>query len=177
MAQRHYGIRRAFLIVLGLDAFLLFFLLMASLVMKENTMEKIVLMLFFLLTLVLFLECLLRRVTVMDEGLVIRKLGRRKALLWDEFTRVGYLVLHRKVYLLLTTVKGFFVISNAFEEFPRLVEDIAARVESDRVEQDVRLQAGRCLTGIANIVAAWVAALLMTVMILMKLLPFIVSSS
>jgi hypothetical protein len=164
-------IRRAFLMVIGLDAFLLFCLFMVSLVKKENTMENIILMLFFLLTLVLFLECLFRRVTVVEEGLVIRKLGRNKALLWDEITRVGYLILHRKVYLLLTTVKGFFVISNAFEGFPRLVEDLVAHVEPDRVEQDVRLQAGRSLKGVANIVAAWVAAALMTVMILMKLLP------
>jgi hypothetical protein len=171
MARRHYMIRRAFLMVIGLDAFLLFCLFMVSLVKKENTMENIILMLFFLLTLVLFLECLFRRVTVVEEGLVIRKLGRNKALLWDEITRVGYLILHRKVYLLLTTVKGFFVISNAFEGFPRLVEDLVAHVEPDRVEQDVRLQAGRSLKGIANIVAAWVAAVLMTVMILMKLLP------
>jgi hypothetical protein len=171
MARRHYMIRRAFLMVIGLDAFLLFCLFMVSLVKKENTMENIILMLFFLLTLVLFLECLFRRVTVVEEGLVIRKLGRNKALLWDEITRVGYLILHRKVYLLLTTVKGFFVISNAFEGFPRLVEDLVAHVEPDRVEQDVRLQAGRSLKGVANIVAAWVAAALMTVMILMKLLP------
>jgi hypothetical protein len=171
MARRHYMIRRAFLMVIGLDAFLLFCLFMVSLVKKENTMENLVLMLFFLPTLVLFLECLLRRVTVVEEGLVIRKLGRNKALLWDEITRVGYLILHRKVYLLLTTVKGFFVISNAFEGFPRLVEDLVAHVEPDRVEQDVRLQAGRSLKGVANIVAAWVAAALMTVMILMKLLP------
>jgi Ca2+/Na+ antiporter len=164
-------IRRAFLMVIGLDAFLLFCLFMVSLVKKENTMENLILMLFFLLTLVLFLECLFRRVTVVEEGLVIRKLGRNKALLWDEITRVGYLILHRKVYLLLTTVKGFFVISNAFEGFPRLVEDLVAHVEPDRVEQDVRLQAGRSLKGVANIVAAWVAAALMTVMILMKLLP------
>lgn len=174
MAQRHYTIRRAFLIVLGLDAFLLFCLFLVSLLMKGDTMEKLILALFFLPALVLFLECLFRRVTVVEEGLVIRKLGRNKALLWDEITRVGYLVLHKKVYLLLTTVKGFFVISNAFEGFPRLVEDLVARVEPDRVEQDVRLQAGRSMIGIANIVAAWVAAVLMMVMILMKLLPVVV---
>ncbi len=174
MAQRHYTIRRAFLIVLGLDALLLFCLFMVSLVMKGDTVEKSILMIFFLPALVLFLECLLRRVTVVEEGLVIRKFGRDKTLLWDEITRVGYLILHKKVYLLLTTVKGFFVISNAFEGFPRLVEDLVARVEPDRVEQDVRLQAGRSLMGAANIVAAWVAAVLMMVMILMKLLPSII---
>ena len=174
MAQRHYTIRRAFLIILGLDAFLLFCLFLISLLTKGNTMEKFVLMLFFLPALVLFLECLFRRIAVAEEGLAIRKLGRKKTLLWDEITRVGYLILHKKVYLLLTTVKGFFVISNAFQGFPRLVEEVVAHVEPDRVEQDVRLQAGRSLKGVANIVAAWVAAVLMMAMILIKLLPLIV---
>ena len=173
MAQRHYTIRRAFLVILGLDAFLLFCLFLISLLMKGNTMEKLVLMIFFLPALVLFLECLFRRVTVVEEGLAIRKMGRNKTLLWDQITRVDYLILHKKVYLLLTTVKGFFAISNALGGFPRLVEEVVARVEPDRVEQDVRLQAGRSLTGGAHIVVAWVAAVLMMVMILMKLLPFI----
>ncbi len=174
MAQRHYTIRRAYLIVLGLDAFLLFCLFSISLLMNGDSMEKLVLMLFFLPALVLFLECLFRRVTVAEGGLAIRKLGRSKTLLWDEITRVGYLILQRKVYLLLTTVKGFFVISNAFQGFPGLVEEVVAHVEPDRVEQDVRLQAGRSMEGVANIVAAWVAAALMMAMILIKLLPFIV---
>jgi hypothetical protein len=176
MAQRHYRIRRAFLIVLGLDAFLLFCLFLISLFMKGNTMEKFVLMIFFLPALVLFIECLFRRVTVVEEGLTIRKLGRNKMLLWDGITHIGYLVLHKKVYLLLTTVKGFFAISNAFGGFPGLVEAVVAHVGPDRVDQDVRLQAGRSLTGGAHIVAAWVAAVLMMVMIFMKLLPLIVLS-
>lgn len=160
--------------ILGLDTLLLFCLFLMSLVMKGDKMEKAVLMIFFLPSLLLFLECLLRRVTVGEEGLVIRKLGRDKALAWEDITRVGYLILHRKVYLLLTTVKGFFVISNAFDRFPVLVEDLVAHVEPDRVEQDVRSQAGRSLKGGANIAAAWVAALLMMAMILVKLFPSIV---
>lgn len=174
MTKRHYTIRRAFLIILGLDAFLLFCLFLISLFMKGTMMEKFILMLFFLPALVLFLECLFRRVAVGEEGLAIRKLGRNKTFLWDEITRVDYLILNKKVYLLLTTVKGFFAISNAFGGFPRLVEEVVAHVEPNRVEQDVRLQAGRSLTGGAHIVVAWVAALLMMVMILLKLLPCIV---
>lgn len=170
MALRHYTIRRAFLIVLGLDAILLLCLFLISLFMNGNSMERLILMLFFLPALVLFVECLFRRVTVVGGGLEIRKLGRRKTLLWDEITRVGYLMLQKKVYLLLTTVKGFFVISNAFEGFPGLVEEVAAHVEPERVEQDVHLQPGRSHKGVANIVAAWVAALIMIGMILVKLL-------
>lgn len=171
MVDRHYGIRRAYVVVLGVDAFLLLCLLVISLATKGSPMETFILLVFLLPAGILFLECLYRKVTVTGEGLAIRKLGRNRTLLWDDITRVGYLILHRKVYLLLTTVKGFFVISNAFEEFPGLVEQVAAHVEADRVEPDVRLQAGRYLKGGAHVVTAWIAALLMTVMILVKMLP------
>jgi len=171
MVPRHYGIRKAYVIVLGVDAFLLLCLLVIALATKVSPVETFILLVFFLPAGILFLECLFRQVTVVGEGLAIRKLGRNRTLLWDDITRVGYLVLHRKVYLLLTTVKGFFVISNAFEEFPGLVEEVAARVEAERVEPDVRRQAGRHLKGGGHIVTAWIAALLMTVMILVKMLP------
>ena len=75
--------------------------------------------------------------------------GAARAFSWEEITRVGCLTLHRKVYLLLTTVKGFFIVSNAYGEFPTLVEEIVAHVDPERVEEDVRLQAVGARAGIA----------------------------
>ena len=79
--------------------------------------------------------------------MVIRRFWSEKALAWDEITHVGCLTLHRKVYLLLTTVKGFFIVSSVLEGFPALAEEIVAHVGSERVEEDCRLQAGRCRDG------------------------------
>ncbi len=174
MSQRDYTIRKALLIVLGLDALLLFCLLLIALFLEGGATEKLIFTLFFLSALLLFLECVFRRVTMTEEGLAIRKLGRTKAFSWGEITRVGSLTVHRKVYLLLTTVKGLFIISNAFGGFSKLVEEIVARVKPERVEEDVRPQAVNARTGIATLVPAWVAAVFMMVMILMKLFPFIV---
>ncbi len=173
MSQRDYTIKKALLIVLGLDAFLLFCLLMIALLLKGDATEKLVFALFFIPALLLFLECFFRRVTVAEERLVIRKLGRTRAFPWEEITRVGCLTVHRKVYLLLTTVKGLFIISNAFEGFSRLVEEIAARVAPERIEEDVRPQAASAGAGSAVLVPAWVAAVFMMVMILVKGFPFI----
>jgi tetrahydromethanopterin S-methyltransferase subunit F len=86
---------------------------------------------------------------------------------------VGCLSLHKKVYLLLTTVKGIFIVSNAYEEFEALVDAIVGRVGQEKVEEEVRLQSGRSRTGIANIVSAWVAAAFMVGIILMKMFPFL----
>lgn len=174
MSQRDYTIKMALLIVLGLDAFLLFCLLLIALLLEGDATEKLIFTLFFLPALLLFLECFFRRVTVANEELVIRKFGRTKAFSWGEITRVGCLTVHRKVYLLLTTVKGLFIISNAFGGFSKLVEEIIDRVEPERVEEDVRLQAVSTGAGIAAIVPAWIAAIFMMVMILMKWFPFFV---
>ena len=43
-----------------------------------------------------------------------------------------------------------------------------------RVEEEVRLQAGRSPSGIAHIVMAWIAAVFMVGIILIKMLPFMV---
>jgi hypothetical protein len=174
MSQHHYTIRKALLIVFGLDAFLLFCLLLIALLLKGDATERLVFTIFFFPAFILFLECFFRRITVIQEGLVIRKLGRTKAFSWGEITQVGCLTVHRKIYLLLTTVKGLFIVSNAFEGFSKLVEEIVAHVEPKRIEEDVRPQAASAGAGIAAIVPAWIAAVFMMVMVVMKLFPFIV---
>ncbi|MHB9096962.1 MAG: DUF6585 family protein [Syntrophales bacterium] len=174
MPQRLYRIKNAFLIPLGLDVVLLFSLFLMALLLNGDTAERLVFALFFFPAGYLFLECLRRQVTVAEGGLVIRKLWSEKVISWGEITHVGGLTLHRKVYLLLTTVKGFFIVSSAFEGFSALAEEIAARVGSEKVEEEVRLQAGRSVTGIAPVVSAWIAAAVMIGIILLKVFPFIV---
>jgi hypothetical protein len=173
MSQRFYGVRRALLIPLGLDVILLFGLLMDALLRKGETAEELVFTLFFVLTLVLFFVSQRRRVAVAEGGLVIRRVWGEKALAWDEITHVGCLTLHRKAYLLLTTVKGFFILSSVLEGFPALAEEIVNCVGVERVEEDCRAQAGRAVAGIAAIAPAWIAAVVMIGIILLKLFPFI----
>jgi hypothetical protein len=173
MSQRFYGVRRALLIPLGLDVVLLFGLLTNALFLNGETAEKLVFALFFVPALALFLVSYRRRVAVAEDGLVIRRLWGEKALAWDEITLVGCLTLHRKVYLLLTTVKGFFIVSSVLEGFPALAEEIVTHVGVERVEEDCRLQAGRAVTGLATIAPAWIAAAAMIGIIFLKLFPFI----
>jgi hypothetical protein len=172
MSDQYYKIRKPLLVILGLDVFLILFLLIMALLQKGDLTERLVFTLFFVPAFFLFLESLMRRVTVTQKGIVIRKLGRSKAFSWEEITRVGCLTLNRKVYLLLTTVKGLFIISNAFSGFSGLVEEIISRVDRERVEEDARQQAQRSSAGIASMVPAWIAAVFMIVMIIVKLFPF-----
>lgn len=173
MSQRFYGVRRALLIPLGLDVVLLFGLLTNALFLQGETAEKLVFALFFIPALAVFLVSYRRRVAVAEGGLVIRRLWGEKALAWNEITHVGCLTLHRKVYLLLTTVKGFFIVSSVLEGFPALAEEIVTSVGAERAEEDCRLQAGRAAAGLATIAPAWIAAAAMIGIILLKLFPFI----
>ena len=172
MPQRFHGVRRALLIPLGLDVVLLFGLLTNALLGKGDTAEKLVLALFFVPALALFLASYRRRVGVVEGGLVIRRFWSDKALVWDEITHVGCLTLRRKVYLLLTTVKGFFIVSSILERFPALAEAIVVHVGSARVDEDCRLLAGHAVTGTAPIAPAWIAAAALIGIILLKLYPF-----
>jgi hypothetical protein len=143
MSQRIYKIRKAFLVPLGVDAFLLCVLFVISMLTQGAATERLVFAIFFVPSLYVFFACLLRRVTVDGEGIVIRKLLREKGVPWEGITHVGGLSMHNKVYLLLTTVNGFFIISNAYGEFSDLTAEIVSRVDRTRVEEEVRLQAGR----------------------------------
>jgi hypothetical protein len=175
MPQRFHGVRMALLIPLGLDVALLFGLLMNALLRKGDTAEKLVFALFFIPALALFLASYRRRVAVAEGGLVIRRFWGDAALSWDEITHIGCLTLRRKVYLLLTTVKGFFIVSSVLEGFSALAEEIVAHVGLEKVEEDCRLQAGRAVAGIANIASAWIAAAAMIGILLLKLFPFIIA--
>ena len=172
MSQHVYTIRRAFLIPLGVDAFLLLCLFVISWLPQGSTTERLVFAFFFFPSGYLFLECFFRRVTVDDGGIVLRRLWREKGVSWEEITHVGGLSLHKKVYILLTTVKGFFIVSNTYGGFPELTEEIVSHVDLTKVEEEVRLQAGRSPSGIAHIVMAWIAAVFMVGIILIKMLPF-----
>jgi len=171
MSQHVYKIRRAFLIPLGVDVFLLCALFVISMLPQGSATERLVFALFFVPSLYVFFECLLRRVTVDGGGIVIRKLLREKRVLWEGITHVGGLSIHNKVYLLLTTVNGFFIISNAYGGFSDLVEEIVSRVDRTKVEEEVRLQAGRSPSGIVHAALAWTAAAFMVGIILIKMLP------
>ncbi len=171
MSQRTYTIRRAFLIPLGVDTVLLLCLLALSLLAQGSTTERLVFAIFFFPSAYLFLESLRRRVTVDDEGIVLRRLWREKRVPWEGITSVGSLTVHRKVYILLTTTRGFFIVSNAYERFAELTDAIVSHVDPSRVEEAVRLQAGGEPLRSAHIAMAWIAAVFMVGIILIKVLP------
>jgi len=169
MYQKTYKIKKAFLIALSADVILLFLLLLLSLFLKGSAVEKVVLAVIFISVLLVFLEFMSRKVLTGDQGILIRKYLRERNLSWGDITQVGTVVMRKRVYLLLTTIKGFHILTNAYEEFPDLLQEIAGHVDREKVDDDVRNLLEHPIKKISDTVSAWLAAAVLVIIIILKL--------
>jgi hypothetical protein len=171
MFTRHFKIRRDILIPFGASAGLLLILLILTLLGKGTSLERIFLAILTVPTVAFFLEARNRRATMTEQGIFFKKFLRTKDILWGDISHVGCLVIRGKVYLLLTASKGFFILSNAYEDFPALIRIIVERIGPDKVEEDCRVQGENPVKSRADMISLWFAAVVIFGIILLKLLP------
>jgi len=100
---------------------------------------------------------------------MIRKVLRKKELRWGDVTHVGALILRKKSYLLLTTVKGFYILSNAYEKYSTLVGDFISHLDNEKVEEEVRKLHEHPIKNISDIVMTWFTAVVLMGIIIIKL--------
>ena len=169
MSNSVHKIRRALLIPFAVDIFLLFVLILFTLFAGGSPIEKIVLFIIFIPLLCIFLESISREVTTRDDGIKIKKLLRKKDLNWGNITNVGTIIIRKKVYLLLTTTKGFYVLSNSYEKFTALVQTIVDNVDKENVDEEVQDLIEHPVKKISNIISAWLAAIVLLAVIYIKM--------
>jgi hypothetical protein len=172
MPETAYHIRKSFTIPMGIDVLLLFVLLTLSLVVKGSPTEKIALTVFFIVSLTVLVEALSRKIVISANGFVLKKLMKTKEILWSDVTHVGCLSLRSKVYILLTTKKGFHILSNAYEPFAPLVRDIVNRLDTEKIEVEasVMAQINEPTRNLSDPIAAWIAAVLLIGIIYLKIM-------
>lgn len=171
MSSRIYRIRRAFLTPFALVVILLFVLLLLSFV-NGSPAERVALAVIFPVALLLFFVSVRRRIVVSEGGIRLRKFLKDRELCWGDITQVGLLAIRQKVYLLLTTKKGFHILSNAYGDFPLLVRDITGQVDGEKVEQGVSEQIEHPLINNAPLFSTWGAALIIIFIIAGRLFFF-----
>ncbi len=169
MYQKTYKIKKSFLIALSAVVVLLFLLLLLSLFFKGSSVEKVVLAVIFISVLLVFLEFMSRKVLTEDQGILIRKFLREKKLLWEDITQVGIVVMRKRVYILLTTIKGFHILTNAYEGFPDLLQGIASHVDKDKMDEEVWNLLEHPIEKISDTVSTWFAAAVLIIIIILKL--------
>jgi hypothetical protein len=99
---------------------------------------------------------------------MIMKFLRKKELSWQDITHIGAVIFRKKVYLLLTTLKGFYILSYAYENFSTLVRDIVDHMDAEKVEEDVKKQVEHPVKNISDIIMTWLTAMILMGIITMK---------
>jgi hypothetical protein len=169
MYQNVYRIRRSFLFPFFVDFILLFFLLLLSYFLSGSKLERILLTTIFVPVLYVLFESSFRMVRTGDQGIMIRKFMRKKELRWEDITHIGALILRKRVYILLTTVKGFYILSNAYEKFSTLVSDLVGHMDNEKVEEEVRKQIEHPAKNMSDIIMTWFTAVVLAGIIITKL--------
>ncbi|MBM4271637.1 MAG: hypothetical protein FJ139_05690 [Deltaproteobacteria bacterium] len=70
----------------------------------------------------------------------------------------------------MTTVKGFYILSNAYEKFSTLVRDIVDHIDAQKVEAEAKKQIEHPVKNISDIISSWIMALVLAGIIGTKLL-------
>jgi hypothetical protein len=137
--------------------------------MGGSKLERILLTSIFIPVLYVLFESSSRMVQTGDQGIMIRKFMRKKEFRWDDITHIGALILRNRVYLLLTTVKGFYILSNAYEKFSTLVTDLASYMDGEKVEEEVKKQMEHPAKNMSDIIMTWFTAMVLAGIIVIKL--------
>lgn len=168
MNAQIFKIRRQMLIPFGACAGLLFCLLALAMLGKGSALERIALAALTITTVALFLIAQNRRIMMTDQGILFRKFFRTKEIFWQDINHVGSVILRKRVYLLLTTTKGFFILSNAYEDFSILIRTLVAQIGPEKVEEEVRAQGQSPFKNRADVISLWFAVVAVLGMIILK---------
>jgi len=169
-AEATYRIRSSFLVPLGLDVLLLFALLALSLAYQGSGAERAFLAFLSIVSLLFLTEAWNRKIVTSAGGIALKKFLKLRELFWSDITHVGCLKVRSRVYILLTTKKGFHIISNAYDSFATLTAVIIRHLDTEKieVEAEVREQMEKPIRNISDLVAVWMAAAVLSVIIYMK---------
>jgi len=167
-----YKIRRAIVIPLAFSCLFQVVLLLRAWLLPSLPGERLVLTAIFLGVGYLLLDLSARQALLVDEGLQLRKFMGNKKLGWNEITHLGSLVMAAKVYLLLTTTKGFYILSNNYERFPELLRSLVGNISAERIGEEVSRLLANQLKNNQPVRSAWLLAAATLVITVLRLFIF-----
>lgn len=166
--QNIYKIKRAFLIPFGVTTLLLFLLFGISLITGQ-AWEKIILAVLCVSMLAVGIESARRKIIVNEDGLKLKKFFRVKNFTWPEITNLAIVVMSNKSYFLLTTTKGFYFFSNLLENHALLIRFLLDKLGQEKVEVEVTNYLEHPTSRRSLIVMSWVAVVIVSLIIILKL--------
>jgi lysylphosphatidylglycerol synthetase-like protein (DUF2156 family) len=164
-----YKIKKTFIVPFIIAVIFLLVLLALSL-FRGQPWEQILIAVLCVITLVIAIEAFEREFAVSENELSIKKFFRRKQFTWAEITHMGVVIMRNKAYFLLTTTKGFYILSNLLQDHTSLIRYLADKLGEEKVEVDVKNYLENPIERTSLIVFTWIALIIIIAIILTKLI-------
>jgi hypothetical protein len=103
------------------------------------------------------------------DGVVVFKLLRKKELKYSELTAVETVCVRKRVFLTLCAGDEFLIISNAYANFPALVQALLARVPAAAISEETRQMAAAPPVKSTDVISCWLAVALMAFILYIQL--------
>jgi hypothetical protein len=137
---------------------------------KEEPVAKVFILGFIMLpVVVLFVESLFRRAELTGDGVVVFKLLRRKELKFAELTSVETVQVRKRVFLTLCAGDDFLILSNAYANFPVLVQSLLASVPAAAITEETRQMAAAPPVKSTDVISCWLAVALLAFILYIQL--------
>ena len=166
--MNNFQIRRTFLLPLGILLILSLTLFATVLIQGQPVIKAVVLGILILPISGLFFESFFRRIHFDDEAITIFKPFREKSLKFSELTEVETLQVKKRVFLTLSTEADFMILSNAYADFPLLVNTILEYSPDHVITDETRQMATSPPSKSSDIFSCWLAAVLMTIILVLQ---------
>jgi hypothetical protein len=164
-----FSIRKSFLIPLGLLLAQCMILFILCLVQGQPLAKTLILGFIILPVAVLFAESFNRRTVVNNEKVTVFKFLRRKMLKFSEITAVETVMVRKRAFLTLCAGDDFLILSNAYADFPAMVDALLSRVPPDTVSEETKKLAAATPTKSTDIVSCWLGVLLLAFILYIQL--------
>lgn len=169
MESSIYSIRKSFLIPLGLVVLLSFILLASALFLELPLAKVIILGVFLVPVCILFVESSLRKVQIGESSVQVKKLFRNKALDYAELTAVDTIRVRKRAFISLSSENDFLILSNSYEHFGQLLQQLVQNVPTTIVSDETRELAENPPSKCSDVFSAWLAVAVLALIIFVQL--------
>ncbi len=162
-----FVIRRSLVVPMGLVIALTISLLVVCIVQGQPTAKLIILACLILPQVVLFTECAFRRLVIDQHGITAFRLFRQRVVRFADVTSLETVQVRSRVFMTIAAGDDdFLIISNAYGDFPTLVEGLVAVVPEGTVTEETQQLVKKPPIRQADIFTAWFAVMALVYVLL-----------
>lgn len=166
--MQFYSIRRTFILPLGLLLLLSLSLFAVVIGQGQPKAKAIILGVMILPVFGLYIESFFRRVGISDEGVTVFKPFRHKNLNFADITEVETIQVKKRAFLTISSQEDFLILSNAYADFPGMVQALLAKVPAGSITDETAKMAEAPPVKSSDIISCWLAVILMSIILVLQ---------